>query len=180
MTLRRLLAHQTLRGPVLGFVDGIINALTLAAHSIVGTGPPMTFHLAVRIALFAFGTGCLVLFVSGYVDLRNELVRATRQLNLRRNNNLAITHLGRAVLRESGIDAGAGGIASFLGCLLPLTVANLDPARSWLGIVAALVMLAILGAALALSVGGRWPVWAATLALAGGALTGIGLWLRIV
>lgn len=180
MTVRRILAHQTIRGPVLGFVDGIINALTLAAGSIIGSAPPMTLTLAIRISLFALGTGSLVLFVSGYVDLRSELVRATRQLNLARNKNLAITHLGRAVLREGAIDAGAGGVASFLGCLLPLLVAVLVPDRAWVAIIVAIAMLAALGAVFAISVGGRWPVWALSLASSGIALTAVGLWLKIV
>ncbi|WP_188897571.1 hypothetical protein [Microlunatus endophyticus] len=139
----------------------------------------MTLGLAIRISAFAFGTGCLVLFVSGYVDLRSELVRATRELSLARDKNLAVTRLGHAVLRDSGLDAAAGGTASFLGCFLPLVVAVIVPSQAWIGIVVAIAMLAVLGAALARSIGGRWLTWSIILAASGMVLTGVGLWLQI-
>lgn len=109
------LRHRiTLRGPVLGFIDGIMNALALTAGSILRSDRPVTGELAVQISLFAATTGLFVIFVSGYVDLRAALVRAARQLNLTESGRLAATRLGRTIVREAGWEAtdASGGPAA--------------------------------------------------------------------
>lgn len=176
MTFRRRI---TLRGPVLGFIDGIINVLALTAGSILRAGRPVTVELAVQISLFAATTGVFVIFVSSYVALRAELVRAARQLNLTGSGRLAATRLGRTIVREAGWEATAGGIASFLGCFVPLAVAWAFPNHGWVGILIALAMLAGLGVVLAELVQGRKLVWSIFLTVSGIALTMIGLWLEI-
>lgn len=179
MTPQRWLTATRLRGPVLGFVDGIMNALALAAGSILDTTRSVTIQLACRVSLFAAVTGWFVLFVSTYVDLRAELVRSARELNLGGHGRLAVTSLGRTVLREAGWESVAGGCASFVGCFIPLLVAWLIPDHGWVGLVVAFAMLAALGVALARSVQGRPLVWSALLLLGGVLLTVVGLWLRI-
>ena len=169
----------TLRGPVLGFIDGIMNALALTAGSILRADRPVTAELTVQISLFAATTGFFVIFVSGYVALRAELVRASRQLNLTGSGRLAATQLGRTIVREAGWEATAGGIASFLGCLVPLAVAWAFPNHGWVGILTAFAMLAGLGVVLANLIQGRKSVWSILLIVGGVALTMIGLWLEI-
>ena len=168
-----------LRGPVLGFVDGIMNALALASGSILGANRSVTLPLTLRISLFAAATGCFVLFVSSYVDLRVELVRSARELNLAGDGRLALTHLGRTILREAGWEAVAGAATSFIGCLVPLAVAWLIPAHGWIGILVAFVMLAALGIALAETTQGHKAVWSILLVLGGVGLTAVGLVLKI-
>ena len=164
---------------MLGFIDGIINALALTAGSILGADRPVTGELAVQISLFAATTGIFVIFVSGYVGLRAELVRAARQLNLTGSGRLAATQLGRTIVREAGWEATAGGIASFLGCFVPLAVAWVFPNHGWVGILIALAMLAVLGVVLADLIQGRKLVWSLLLAASGVVLTMVGLWLKI-
>lgn len=176
---RRPRGQQRLRAPVLGFVDGIMNALTLAAGSILRSGEGMGVDLAVRIGGFAFVTGWFVLLVSGYVGLRSELVHAERQLNLTEHGRLATTRLGHVVLREALIDAGAGGAASFIGSVIPLLAAQAIPGYSWISIAIAISMLAALGALLARTIHGRPTVWAVALTVGGVVLTAIGFQLHI-
>ena len=176
MSLRRRI---TLRGPVLGFIDGILNALALTAGSILLADQPVTGELAVQISLFAASTGFFVIFVSGYVDLRAELVRASHQLSLTGSGRLAATQLGRTIVSEAGWEAIAGSIASFLGCFAPLAVAWAVPNYGWVGILIAFAMLAGLGAVVANLVHGRKLVWSLLLTAGGVVLTVIGLWLKI-
>lgn len=164
---------------MLGLVDGIINALTLAAGSILHGHLGVGLGLALRIGCFAFATGWFVLFISDYVGLRADLVRAARQLNLTEHGQLATTQLGRAVRREALADATIGGIASFAGSLVPLLAAGAMPRYSWVAIVIAVGMLAVLGIGLARTVYGRPSVWAVALAVGGVLLTVVGLQLQI-
>ena len=156
-----------------------MNALALTAGSILGANRPVTAELAVQISLFAASTGFFVIFVSGYVALRAELVRSAHQLNLTGSGRLAATRLGRTVVREAGWEATAGGIASFLGSLVPLAIAWAFPNHGWVGILVAFAMLAGLGVVLANLIQGRKLVWAILLTVGGIALTVIGLWLKI-
>jgi len=178
-SLRELFASIGPRGPVLGFVDGVMNALALASASILDVGRQVTFGLALRVSLFAAVTGWFVLFVSTYVDLRSELVHAARELNLGGRGRLALTSLGRTVFREALREAAAGGAASFIGCLIPLLIAWLTPRHGWIGMLSAFVMLACLGASLARFIHGRSVVWSGLLVLGGIVLAGIGRWLKI-
>ncbi len=176
MSLRKKI---TLRGPVLGFIDGIMNALALAAGSILLADRAVTIDLALRISLFAASTGLFVIFVSGYVDLRAELVRAAGQLNLTGSGRLVATQLGRTILREASWEAAACAVASFIGCFVPLVVAWAFPNYGWIGILIAFAMLAGLGVMLANFAQGSKTIWAGSLAAGGVVLTLIGLWLKI-
>jgi hypothetical protein len=86
---------------VIGPVDGILTALTLAAARILTPDQPIDISLALRIALAASLSGGFVFFVAEYARLRGELVHAARHLNLASTGRLATSHLGQEVLRES-------------------------------------------------------------------------------
>lgn len=165
--------------PVLGFVDGILNALTLAAASILHRGQPIDAGFAVRVGLFALATAAFVLFVARYADSRTELVRQSRQLNLASHGHLASTKLGRSVLREALGDAGIASIASFLGAILPLAVAAALPSHSWVALVVAVTLLAVLGVVIAVVIHGQRAYWAIALGLGGLVLSLVGLVLHI-
>lgn len=165
--------------PVLGFVDGILNALTLAAASILHQGKPIGVLFTVRVGLFALATAAFVLFVARYADSRTELVRQSRQLNLASHGHLASTKLGRVALRGAAGDAAIASVASFIGAVVPLAVATAFPGESWIAIVVAIVLLGMLGLVISVVIHGSRLVWASALCAGGVALTFVGLALRI-
>ncbi len=165
---------------VLGFTDGLLTALTLAAGRLTTAEQGVTAGLALRIAAGALASGAFVFFVARYAQLRGELIRAERQLNLTSHGRLAASTLGMVVLREGLFSAFISSVASFLGALVPLLVAAGFPHYRWVSIVAAETTLALLGGGLAHSLHGRPFSWAVGLVLGGGALSLIGAYLRIV
>jgi VIT1/CCC1 family predicted Fe2+/Mn2+ transporter len=176
-TLR--IGRDRLLPPVLGFVDGILNALALAAASILHEGKSIGVGLVFRVGAFSVVTAAFVLFVARYGELRSELVRQARELNLLAHGRLAETALGRRAFMEAVGDAAASSAASFIGALLPLGVAAAVPAHSWLAVLVAILLLAVLGVAMARTIHGQPLHWALALAAGGAALTGIGVELRI-
>jgi predicted membrane protein (TIGR00267 family) len=177
--LPRRLGRLRLLPPVLGFVDGILNALALAASAILSQRGGIGAGLALRVGVFSLVTAVFVLFVARYGELRSELVRQARQLNLLSHGGLAQTMLGRAVFREALTDATVSSVASFAGAVMPLAVAAGTPAHSWLAVVVALFLLGALGIALARTIHASAARWALTLVLGGLVLTAIGFKLRI-
>lgn len=166
---------------VLGLLDGITNALGLAAHSILGgdNGSEPGLGLALRVASFAFVTAVFSILVARYVELRVGLIRAGKQLNLLDRGALAATKLGRAARRDAAADAVQASLASFSGALLPLGAAVAFPALPWLPILLAVGMLTSLGLVIGRRLRGNPGLWAAALAVAGIALTVIGSALNI-
>jgi VIT1/CCC1 family predicted Fe2+/Mn2+ transporter len=164
----------------LGFCDGILTALTLAAASVLGSQAPLRMQLALRIAAASALSGTFVFFTAEYSKLRGELVHAERELSLTSRGRLAATRLGRAVLTETMAKAGLSSVCNFAGALLPLALGVIWPRPAWLAIAAAIGALGLLGAAVARSVRGSVPLWVAGLMAAGGVLTIAGLHLRIV
>jgi VIT1/CCC1 family predicted Fe2+/Mn2+ transporter len=165
---------------VAGLCDGILTALILAAGRLVNGGEPVSFGLALRVSAVAALTGGFAFFVARYADLRSELVRAERQLNLLSRGRLASTRLGSAVLRDAWQGAVIVSTCSFLGALLPMTVSAVLPKPTWLGVVFAIGTLTLLGIFLARSVYGSRSRWALGLALVGTLLTLAGVKLDIM
>jgi hypothetical protein len=163
---------------VLGLLDGITNALGLAAHSILGGGG-VGLGLALRVACFALVTAVFAIFVARYIELRVGLIRAGRQLNLLERGALATTRLGRAARRDALADAAQASVASFSGALLPLGVAAAFPAYPWLPLALAVGMLTLVGLVIGRRLRGNPGLWAAALAVAGIILIGIGAALNI-
>ncbi|MHA4820055.1 hypothetical protein ACXZ65_37540 [Streptomyces aculeolatus] len=164
---------------VLGLIEGLLNALTLAAASLVGSGAPVTYPLAVRVGLVALTTAAFAIFVADYADRRSYLMRASRELNLTRRGQLATTRLGRLALARSLLATGIACTASFTSATLPLPAGAALPDLSWLVAVLAVAALAGLGAALGHPFAGSPVRWAATLGCGGVAVTWIGIWLHI-
>lgn len=179
MKLRRWLADpRTQLDIVAGLVDGILNALTLAAgHLIHGGGADLM--LIVRVAAATGLTTVFVFFMAHYAELRAELARAERELSLSSHGKLAASQLGRRAARDAvsgAIVAALCGIAgSSLSLLLCVWLAN----PAWLVLVADLALLGLLGALLARSFHGSPLVWSATIMTGGAALTGAGIALNI-
>jgi VIT1/CCC1 family predicted Fe2+/Mn2+ transporter len=120
--------------------------------------------------------------LTSWMPLTPVLRRARRwtlPLSLGVSDGILNAHLGRRV-RSEAIEAGlVASLSSFAGAALPLLVAGLLPAASWGGLVGALILLGVLGAALATSVQGSRRRWTAGLILAGAVVAAIGSQLNI-
>jgi VIT1/CCC1 family predicted Fe2+/Mn2+ transporter len=165
---------------VLGLSDGVLTALILATGRLVDPGRHIPMNMALRISASAFATGAFVFFVARYSQLRAELVVAERQLNLTSHGRLASSKLGRAIFSEAIVAASLSSLSSFVGAMIPLSVAALVPAHGWAALAAALVTLALLGAGLAKVCFGRPLYWSSTLVAGGVVLSILGAQLRIV
>lgn len=164
---------------LIGVVDGILTALTLAAGQVVGTGGTSDPTLAVRIPAASALSGAFVFFVAEYTRQRGELVRVERQLSLTSHGRLAATRLGRAVLYDAAVGAALAIICNFLGALVPLLVGVLLPGLSWVAVAVAIVILGALGIGIARAIYANPFWWALTLMLAGVLLTLVGIQLHI-
>lgn len=175
----RILAVRSLLPLVLGLVDGLLNALTLSAATLVGSGAPVSASLALRVGLVALTTAAFAVFVADYADRRAYLIRASRQLNLTRRGQLATTRLGRLALTRALTATVIACTASFAGATLPLLAGAAVPDLSWIVVVLAVVALTVLGAVLGRLFAGSSVRWAAVLGCGGVAVTWIGVWLHI-
>lgn len=164
---------------VIGLTDGILTALTLAAGQLVGRSHEMGMSWAMRIATAALASGAFVYYVGNYAQLRRELIRAERELNLTSRGHLATTRLGRAVLLEAVWTAALSSSASFLGALIPLLTAVMLPSFKWASVLASVTFLGILGIALAQVVHGSYWRWCAGLVAGGVILSIVGIGLHI-
>jgi predicted membrane protein (TIGR00267 family) len=173
------LVGQGLLPSVLGFTDGILTAITLAAGRLINPEQHMPIGLALRIATGALASGAFVFFVAQYAHLRRELIRAERQLNLLSHGRLASSKLGAAVLREGLLASAISSFAAFCGALVPLVAAALFPKYRGGSIVVALVALALLGTLLARVLHGGAIRWSVGLVLGGVVLSTIGALLKI-
>ncbi len=166
---------------VAGLIDGILNALTLAAGRLLHmSGQGTTFDLALRVSLAAGATTIFVFFVAHYAQLRLELVRHERELNLSVHGRLAATRLGRSVLIEASCKALLAAIFSLAGALFPLILCTLVPQPAWLGLAITVMALGVLGALLAKTFYGSPWIWSVALFVGGLVLTYLGMRLNLV
>lgn len=159
---------------VAGLVDGILNALTLAAGRLL-KGGGADLMLIVRVGTATALTTVFVFFMAHYAEERAELSRAEQQLNLTSHGKLATSRLGRRALLEAlggALIAAACGLA---GAMLSLLLCIWFPQPRWLGLAGDLVLLGLLGALLAKSFHGSALFWAAALIVGGAALTWAGV-----
>lgn len=174
-----LLSARTRLDLVAGIIDGILTALVLTAARLVHPEDSVSLSLALRVSAAAGLTTVFVFFVAHYADLRANLVRAERQLNVLRHGRLARGHLGREVLFEALSAAGLAACSSVAGALLPMFVAAALPRPAWLACSVTIVILGGLGVGLARSFHGSVGLWAFALMLGGALLTLAGVALRI-
>jgi predicted membrane protein (TIGR00267 family) len=145
---------------VAGLIDGILNALTLAAGRLANaSGEGATLSLALRVSVAAGATTIFVFFIAHYAQLRLELIRHERELNFTEHGKLAATRLGRRVFRESLLSAMLASSFSLIGALFPLILCAIAPSPAWLGLAITIIVLSGLGALLARSIYGSPLVW---------------------
>ena len=166
---------------VAGLIDGILNALALAAGRLLhSNGEGATFGLALRVGVAAGATTIFVFFVAHYAELRLELVRHERQLNFTEHGRLAATNLGRRVLLEALAKAVLAAACSLAGALLPLLLCTVLPTPAWLGLATTILALGVLGALLAKSFYGSPLLWSFCLLVGGVALAFVGVKVDLV
>ena len=159
---------------VAGFVDGILNALTLAAGKLLDGGGA-DLMLAVRVGAASGLTTVFVFFVAHYAELRADLSRAERQLNLTAHGKLATSRLGRRALLRSIGGAALASVCGVLGSVVSLLLCVWLPRPPWLGVAGDIGLLGLLGALLARSFQGRSWFWAILIMVGGAVLTWIGV-----
>jgi predicted membrane protein (TIGR00267 family) len=174
------LKHHALLPTVTGLADGILTALTLAAGQLTGPSHEMSMSRGIKIAVAALVSSAFVFYVAHYAQLRGELVRAERELNLMSHGPLASTRLGRSVQIEALLTATLSSAASFLGALIPLLTGALFPTLRWGPVVASLGSLGVLGIALARVIHGSYWLWCGGLVTGGVVLSLVGVQLHIV
>jgi len=176
----RLLSPRHRLDVVAGLVDGILNALTLAAGKLLERGGGVSLPLVIKVGVATACTTLFVLFVAHYAELRAELVRAERELNLLSHGKLATTRLGQQVLSESFVAACIASFCGLMGSAVPLLFGLFLPGSPMLGVAVTVGLLGILGAALARSFFGSPYLWALILMGGGLLLTAIGAKLNLV
>lgn len=157
----------------LGIADGILTALTLASAAVLHSRG-LELWLAVRVGVVAFISALFTVFVAEYAQLRAELARAERELNLTVSGRLATGVLGRQVAVEAVEAALVASGFSFLGAVTPLLVGVVARPYSWAALVVAVGALGLLGASLAVAVGGHRVRWISALVGCGIIVAAIG------
>lgn len=165
---------------VAGFIDGILTALTLAAGKLLHQSSGVSLTLVAKVGAVGACTTIFVFFVAHYAELRAELVRSERELNLLSHGRLATTRLGRRVLREALFGAVVASVCSFLGAVIPLLFSLMLPGLPLLGLALTVLLLGALGALLAWSTFGSPVVWSIAMMTGGIVLTIVGVQLDIV
>ncbi|HEX5154015.1 MAG TPA: hypothetical protein VFW07_21360 [Parafilimonas sp.] len=166
---------------VLGLIDGILTVLTLATGKVLTTnGESFSLSLALRVAFVTAISGSFVYFISEYSRQRNLLIHAEKELNLASHGKLAVSNLGKQILKQTWMSVIVSGSFSFLGAFIPISGAVFFPGQSWLSIVIALLILALLGFSVAKLVYGNTFLWMITLVCAGIAVSFIGYKLHVI
>lgn len=165
---------------LIGFIDGMLTALSLAAGKLFEPNDHITLMLALRVACVSLASSGFVYFVATYTDLRGQLVHAEKELNLTKSGQLAKSRLGKKVLVQSTLDAIISGVSGFIGSLIPLGAAIVVPNWPWIAIAFSSFILGSLGYILGRCVGRSPIIWALALALGGLLITYIGFLLHIV
>lgn len=165
---------------LLGFIDGILTALTLSTGKLWQEGAVFDFNLAVRVSIAALVSGGFVFFVAKYAELRGQLIQAEKELNLSSSGKLASTALGKKVLYSTIVDSVISGVSGFIGAFLPLLIAILDPYSPWGTLIFSVGVLGIFGFVLGKTVGRQPWIWTIALMLGGVFVILIGIKLHIV
>jgi predicted membrane protein (TIGR00267 family) len=138
MSVRHWLASPHNRLDIVaGVIDGILTALTLAAGTVF-KGGALSLALVGKVAVFSACTTVFVFFVAHYTELRSELIRSERELNLLSHGRLATTRLGQQVRREALLGALVASVCSLFGAAIPLLLGLALPGMPLLSIALAI------------------------------------------
>jgi hypothetical protein len=160
-------------------VDGILTALTLASGKLIYSTQGTSISFSLRVGAATALTTLFVFFVAHYAQMRADIHRAERELNLKSHGKLAAGALGRRAVRESLLGSGLAAVCGLVGAMVPLLLCDALAKEPWLGLMISVGLLGLLGVALARSFQGTAIIWALTLMAGGCLLTWIGLQLNI-
>ncbi len=142
----------------IGLSDGIITALMLVSGDIL-RGEHVLLGLALRVAYGSSFVGTFSFFIAQYSELRGELSRSSKQLNLRSPSYLIRSKVGRDIIFESVLGASAAGFFGFVGALIPLIPDVFFPSMPIVAIGFAEGSLAVLGLGIGRAVRGNYIFW---------------------
>lgn len=164
---------------VAGLIDGVLNSLTLAAAKLTAQGT-LTLVLVGKVAAITACSTSFVFFVAHYAQLRSELTRSARELNLLSHGQLATTRLGRQILHEAIWDAVIASVCGVIGSALPLAISLAAPDVPMAGAAFGISLLGVLGWLLARNVFGSPISWAGGLIFGEIVVTMIGVKLDVL
>lgn len=166
---------------VLGLIDGILTVLTLATGRVLDVHTEgFSLAFALRVAFVTAISGSFVYCISEYAKQRQLLIQSEKELNLTSHGKLAVSNLGKQILKETSVSVVLSGTSIFLAPFIPMSGALFFPKHSWLSIVIALVILGLLGFSLARLVYGNAFIWMAVLIGSGIAVSFIGYKLHVI
>lgn len=174
-----LFNRKNLLALVMGPIDGILTALTLAAGSVVRGHESIDSSFAFRIGIASSLSGAFVFFAAQYLQLRSELRHAEEHLVLRKHGQLAASMLGRIVIQEAMVGAAITGILSFIGASLPLLFVAVLPIPTWSALLVAVCLLALLGILMGWAVEGNKWRWSLSMVATGILLALAGMALHV-
>ncbi|WP_150291038.1 hypothetical protein [Sphingobium estronivorans] len=174
----RLLSARNRLDVVAGLVDGILNALTLAAGRLL-KGGGADLSLVARVGAATALTTLFVFFMAHYAEERAELTRAERELNLTSHGKLATSRLGRRAVAEALSGAVIAAMCGLVGATVSLLLCIWLPGPRWVGPIADIALLGVLGALLAKSFHGSVLFWTLAVMISGAVLTLVGIQLDI-
>ncbi len=163
----------------LGFTDGIITSLMIAAR-LIFLHQPLALSLAFRIAIGSASVGAFSYFIATFASNRASLTRLSRQLNPSSPWKLFKGNLPNEVLIESIIGTTISGLSGFLGSLIPLGTFSITNSNVLVSLIATEAAMGVLGYSLSLSFDGRRIPWTSGMILFGIAVMLIGSYVKII
>lgn len=163
----------------IGLSDGIITALMLVSGDIL-RGDHIPLGLALRVAYGSSFVGTFSYFIAQYSELRGELSRTSRQLNLKSPSYLIKSKLGRDIIVESVTGAASAGFFGFVGALIPLITSVAEPSDPILSLISAEASLAFLGVGIGKAVKGNYVFWVIMMFIIGIVVAWAGNYLYLV
>lgn len=163
----------------IGLSDGIITALMLVSGDIL-RGDHIALTLAFRVAYGSSFVGTFSYFIAQYSELRGELSRTSRQLNLKSPSYLIKSKLGRDIIVESVTGAASAGFFGFVGALIPLVTSVFIPADPVISLISAEASLAVLGVGIGKAVRGNYAFWVVMMFIIGIVVAWAGNYLYLV
>ncbi len=164
----------------IGITDGMITTLLFTAGEMLHGKENINLSLVIRLAIGVAFPNMFTFFVAEYTGLRQDLIHASRELNISSPMRLINSRLGKIILRKAIILTLIGTISGFIGAVLPLLISTAIPNISWLPIAISISILGIFGVILSIYIHGKPIRWFVAMVFVGILFTITGSMLHIV
>ncbi len=164
----------------IGITDGIITTLLFTAGEILNGEKNINLSLVIRLAIGVAFPNIFTFFVAEYTRLRQDLIHASRELNISSPLRLINSRLGKMILRKAIMLTLIGTTSGFIGAILPLLISIMMPNISWLPIVISIFILGIFGVILSIYIHGKPMRWFVAMVFIGTLFAIVGSTLHIV